>query len=71
MVNTYVTNDIGPIGARSIVNALIIMAVLGVIFAIVWRQFKNTFTSFYVPEGQCPPDNFYHYKDASIHPGCK
>lgn len=70
-MNKIITNDLGPLGIRSIINFSIILIVLAITVSLIWRYTKNTFSTFYTQDGQCAPDNYYEYKDPNIHPDCK
>jgi hypothetical protein len=68
MAQPVIVNDVGQVGVRTIVNSLIVLTVVAVVIAVLFKFVKKTFQT--TQPGQCAPDDYYEFKDPNIHADC-
>ena len=64
------TADSGLLSLRTVVNTLLILIVVAIAAALIFRYGRRTFQTLYREPGQCAPDDYYAYKDPNIHADC-
>ena len=70
MTQSVIVNDIGTVSLRTIVNAMLVLLVVAIAGALIFRYGRKTFQTIYREPGQCAPDDYYEYKDPNIHADC-
>jgi hypothetical protein len=70
MTQGVIVNDVGTLSLRTVVNAMLVLLVIAIGAALIFRYGRRTFQTIYREPGQCAPDDYYAYKDPNIHADC-
>ena len=70
MTQGVIVNDVGTLSLRTVVNAMLVLLVIAIGAALIFRYGRRTFQTIYREPGQCASDDYYAYKDPNIHADC-